>query len=138
MIAFVDILLTALNQLTVQLVEAVPKIIIAILIWIIGKFLIGLGVGLVKKIDIKGTEIDDRVIGILTSTVSIVGRLLLVLIILDYFGIGETVVGAIASGLTITIAIALGLAFGRALEPEARALVETAKKQLSSGKARRK
>lgn len=126
----VNVLATALNQLVVELANAVPKVLVAILIWVAGKYLINLAVRLVRKIDIKGTEIDDKLLGVFTSVVAVLGKFFLVLIILDYLGIGQAVIGALANGLTITVAIALGLAFGRALEPDVKKLVEIARGHL--------
>jgi len=108
----------------------VPKIIIAIFIWIIGKYLINLGVALVRKIDIKGTKIDDYLIGVLSKVTLVVGKVLLFLVILDFLGVGRTIIGAITNGLTLMIAIALGLAFGKALEEDAREVVRQFKKHL--------
>jgi len=130
----VDVLFTAINQLVVDLVSVVPRIIVAILIWIIGRYLINLAVKLVRKIDIRGLNIDDKLIGIFSSIVLVVGKILLVLIILDYLGVGQTIVGAIAGGLTFTIALALGLAFGKAFEEDAKKLVEVAKRNLGNNK----
>lgn len=130
----VDVLFTAINQLVVDLVSVVPRIIVAILIWIVGRYLINLAVKLVRKIDIRGLNIDDKLIGIFSSIVLVVGKILLVLIILDYLGVGQTIVGAIAGGLTFTIALALGLAFGKAFEEDAKKLVEVAKRNLGNNK----
>ncbi len=125
-----NIVLTALNQVWVQILVFIPKIIVAIVIWVIGKYFINLGVRLIRKIDIKGTKIDDYLIGIFSNVVLIVGKIILVLVILDFLGVGRTIVGAIASGLTLMIAIALGLAFGKALEEDAKEMVQQFKKHL--------
>ena len=127
-----NIVVIALNQLVVQLVNLLPKLIITLIIWWVGKYLINLGVRLIRKIDIKGTKIDDKIISASSSIILIAGKILLVLIILDYWGIGKTIIGALANGLTITFAIALGLAFGKALEPEAKNLVTRFKKKLET------
>lgn len=127
-----NIIVTALDQLIVQLVSLLPKLIITLIIWWLGKYLINLGVRLIRKIDIKGTKIDDKIISASASIILIAGKILLVLIILDYWGIGKTIIGALANGLTLTFAIALGLAFGKALEPEAKNLVERFKKRLET------
>lgn len=127
-----NIIVTALNQLAVQLANLFPKLIITLIIWWVGKYLINLGAKLIRKIDIKGTKIDDKIISASSSIILIAGKILLVLIILDYWGIGKTIIGALVNGLTITFAIALGLAFGKALEPEAKNLVERFKKKLGT------
>ena len=125
-----NIILTALNQVWVQILVFIPKIIVAIVIWVIGKYFINLGVRLIRKIDIKGTKIDDYLIGIFSSVVLVVGKILLVLVVLDFLGVGRTIVGAVASGLTLMIAIALGLAFGKALEEDAKEIVRQFKEHL--------
>ena len=127
-----NIIVTALNQLAIQLVNLLHKLIITLIIWWVGKYLITLGVKLIRKIDIKGTKIDNKIINASSSVILIAGKVLLVLIILDYWGIGRTIIAALVNGLTITFAIALGLAFGKALEPEAKNLVERFKKKLEA------
>lgn len=127
-----SIIVTALNQLAIQLANLFPKLIITLIIWWVGKYLINLGAKLIRKIDIKGTKIDDKIISASSSIILIAGKILLVLIILDYWGIGKTIISALVNGLTITFAIALGLAFGKALEPEAKNLVERFKKKLGA------
>lgn len=127
-----NIVVTVLNQLVVQLVNLLPKLIITLIIWWVGKYLINLGVRLIRKIDVKGTKIDDKIISASSSIILIAGKILLVLIILDYWGIGKTIIGALTNGLTLTFAIAFGLAFGKALEPEAKNLIERFKKKLET------
>ena len=129
---FFNIIITALNQLIIQLVSLLPKLIITLIIWWAGKHLINLGVKLLRKIDIKGTKIDDKIINASSSVILIAGKVLLVLVILDYWGIGKTIIGALTNGLTLTFAIALGLAFGRALEPEAKNVVERFMRKLKT------
>lgn len=127
---FYNIIIEALNQLVLQLASLIPKLIISLIIWWIGKYLINLGAKLIRKIDIKGTKIDNKIISAISSFILIAGKIILVLIILDYWGIGKTIIGALANGLTITFAIALGLAFGKALEPDAKNMVQRFKKKL--------
>lgn len=129
-VEYFDLALTALNQLWLQMVMFIPKVVVAIVIWLIGKYFIGLGASLIKKVDIKGTKIDDYLLGILSNVVLVVGKILLVLVVLDFLGVGRTVVGAIANGLTLAVAIALGLSFGRALEEDAKGVVGRFKEHL--------
>ena len=107
-----------------------PKAITAILIWFIGKFFLNLGIGLIKKIDIKGFKLDNKAISLLTKVTLPLGKFILILIILDYLGVGRTIIGAFMNGLTLAIAIALGMAFGKGLEKEASNLITKAKKHL--------
>lgn len=127
---FVNAIADSLGRLVVDAIRLIPMIIVAIVIWFIGLALINLAIGLIRRIDLKGTNLDNRVLGIFTKIVSVAGRILLVLIILDYFGIGEAILAALAGGLTLTFAIAIGLAFGRALETDARDLWESTKGEL--------
>ena len=127
---FPNIVLDSLNQVWVQMLVFVPKIIVALIIWIIGKYLINFGVALVRRIDIKGTKIDDYLIGVFSTVVLVVGKFLLFLVILDFLGVGRMIVGAIANGLTLMVAIAFGLAFGKALEEDAKEVVRQFKKHL--------
>lgn len=125
-----NIIVVALNQLAVQLAALLPKLIITLIIWWVGKYLLGLAVKLVKKVDLKGTQLDNKIIGAFSSIVLVVGKILLVLIILDYWNIGKPIISALANGLTLAVAITLGLAFGKALTPEAENIVKTFKKRV--------
>lgn len=125
-----SIFLNPLQQLSTQMAAFLPKIIAAVLIWLIGKYLLELAVRLIRKVNIKGTKLDEKVVNFLIKIAMPVGKVLLVLIVLDYLGIGRTVIGAFLNGLTLAIAIALGIAFGKALETDAGGLVGEAKKQL--------
>jgi len=125
-----NIVLESLNQVWTQMLVFIPKIIVALIIWVIGKYLINLGVALVRKIDIKGTKIDNYLIGVFSKVVLVVGKFLLFLVILDFLGVGRAIIGAIANGLTLMVAIAFGLAFGKALEEDAKEVVRQFKKHL--------
>lgn len=123
----VSIITQALEELAVNLINILPKLILALIIWYLGKYFINVAVKLVKKLDLKSTKIDDHAVATFARLIQTVGRVLLVLIILDYLGIARTVVGAITNGLVYAIAIALGLAFGKALEDDAKEVVNTVK-----------
>jgi small conductance mechanosensitive channel len=124
----VEVVTFALENVVSQLVMILPKLIIALVIWYIGKYLLGLASKLIGKIDIKKTKVDDKAIAMLTTLVDVVGRIVLVLVILDYLGIGRTIIGALTQGVTFAIAIALGLSFGRALEDDAKRVVANFRK----------
>jgi small conductance mechanosensitive channel len=123
-----EITFQALNSMVLQLANLLPKLIVALIIWYLGKYLLGLAVSLIKKIDIKKTKVDDKAIGMLVALVDIVGRIVLVLVILDYLGIGRTIIAALTQGVTFAIAIALGLSFGKALEEDAKRIVANFRK----------
>lgn len=116
------------QELANQLVIWLPKLIVALLIWWTGRFLLNLAARGVKKIDIPGTKIDNRMIAKFNKILLWLGKAILLLIVLDYLGIGRTIISALANGLTLTIALALGIAFGQALRPEAEKMVREARK----------
>lgn len=124
----VQVLLIATNQLIAQLVAIMPKLIISLIIWYLGRYLISVAGKLLRGLDLKGTSIDNRAVETLIVVINAVGTVILVLVILDYLGIGTSVVGALAQGVTFAVSIALGLAFGRALEPDAKDVVDSLKK----------
>jgi len=126
----IEVLFSALNQLIGQLITVLPKLIIALIIWYVGKYVLSLAISIIKKFDIKGTNLDNKAIRGLSIMTNTAGRVILVLIILDYLGIGSSVVSAVAQGITFAIAIALGLAFGKALEDDAKKVVVIVKKFL--------
>ncbi len=123
----IDAIGSGIGSFISSILSAIPLIIVAIVIWWLGNWLIDLAVKGLKKLDIKKWNIDDKLRDIIIRVMVPIAKVLLVLVILDYLGIGEQVLAAIANGLTFTIAIALGLAFGRALEPEARNIVDRTK-----------
>ncbi len=125
-----NIFVVSMQQLSSQLVVFIPKLIVALIIWIVGKYFIVLGVNLLKKVKVKGATPVNKLVESLAFILLPLGKVLLVLIILDYLGIGRTVISALLSGLTFAIAIAAGLAFGKAFEDDARAIVDSVKRQL--------
>lgn len=124
----VEVIVNALNQLIFDLLGFLPRLITALIIWYIGKYLLRVAERLIRKVDFKRTNIEDKAVDTLARMVMIVGKVVLVLVIFDYLGIGRTVVGAIANGLTFAVAIALGLAFGKALEEDATQVVAQVKR----------
>ena len=127
---FAEVFVGAIQLLLVQLAGFIPKLLVALVIWVVGKYFINLGVGLIRKIEVKKVKPVSRLLDSLAFILLPLGKVLLVLIILDYLGIGGSVIQALVSGFTFAIAIAVGLAFGRALEDDARKIVESIKKQL--------
>jgi len=120
----------SIQQLVYELVIYLPKLIVALAIWIVGKYLIRLLVGVVKRVKIKGAAPVNKLVELLALILLPLGKVLLFFIILDYLGIGSSVISAIVSGFTFAIAIALGLAFGRALEDDAKEVVALVKRNL--------
>lgn len=119
----------SLNLFLTQTVAFVVKLLVAYVIWLIGKYLINLAVSLLEKADIKKVKIDDAIRNTLISIGVPAAKVVLVLVILDFLGVGSSILGAMAQGVTFTIAIALGISFGEALKPEAKRIVEQVKQK---------
>lgn len=118
------VIFSSLNQLVLEVIGVIPELIVSIIIWWVGQWLLDMGISWIKKLDIGKTRFDNRVISTLVPVLTVFGRVILVLIILDYLGIGRTVIAALTQGLTFAVAIALGISFGKALEPEAKQTVD--------------
>ncbi len=126
----VSVIVAALEELAVNMLGILPKLILALIIWYIGKYLLGIAERLVRRFNLKNTKADDQAIATLGSMSDVGGKGVLALVILDYLGIGRTIISAIANGLTFAVAIALGMSFAKALEPDASHVVTTVKKFL--------
>jgi small conductance mechanosensitive channel len=126
-----QIFLASIEELLFRLIEFIPQLIVALIIWIVGKYIINVGVNLLKKVKVKGLKPVNRLIESLTFILLPLGKVVLFLIILDYLGIGRTVIDAVLSGLTFAVAITFGLAFGKAFEDDAREIVDAVKNQLN-------
>jgi small conductance mechanosensitive channel len=124
------ILVSSLQQFLYQLLGFVPKLIVALAIWIVGKWIVVWAVNLLKKVELKGAKPVNKLVQQLAYILLPFGKVILFLVVLDYLGIGRTVISALLSGLTFAIAITLGLAFGKALEDDAKAVVDSIKRQL--------
>ena len=104
-----------LDLFVTQTLMWLGKLIFAYIIWLIGKYLINLTINVLDRMDIPGMQFDDEARRVLKMILAPLAKFILVLVILDTLGIGSNVVSALMSGVTFTISIALGLAFGRAL-----------------------
>ena|SRR3989338_145395 len=122
------IIINTIQEIIRQLMILVPMLLVSLVIWWIGNYLLDLGARLLKKVDLPFTKLDEKAVNNIIKFGRPIGKVILVLVILDYLGIGRTLISSLATGLTLTIAIALGLAFGKALEPEAENAVRLAKK----------
>ena len=125
-----NIIISSFQLLVSQLVVWIPKLLIALVIWYVGKYFLALAIKWLKKIDVPGTKLDEKLIKKFGDIFLPAGKFLLFLIVLDYLGIGQSLISAFASGLTFAVAIALGIAFGKALEPDAKETVEKLKKYI--------
>ncbi len=124
------ILVSSLQQFLYQLLGFIPKLVVALAIWIVGKWIVVWAVNLLKKVELKGAKPVNRLVQQLAYILLPFGKVILFLVVLDYLGIGRTVINALLSGVTFAIAITLGLAFGKALEDDAKAVVDSIKRQL--------
>lgn len=124
--------INSFQELLNQLIIWLPKVLIALILWWLGRALLNFAISWIAKIDIPGTNIDNRLISKFNRVLQWLGNFLLALIILDYLGIGQTVIGAIANGLTLSVALTLGIAFGQALRPDAETTVANARKLFQS------
>ena len=121
---FVDPIFSSMNVFLSQILMVFPKLIVAYIIWVLGKWAINYAVKAIDLLDVKSWKFDDRARDVFKAILVPTAKVILILIILDTLGIGQSIVGAIVSSFTFAIAIALGLAFGKALEPDAKHMVD--------------
>ncbi len=126
---FLNPLIYASQEFVSRLGIIVPKIFVAVIIWLVGAYVINLITRIIRKIDIRGTSWDRKIIEFAVQVVKPLGKFILVLVIMDYLQIASQVVGALAQGLSLTIALALGISFGKALEDDAEQVVEWSKQK---------
>jgi hypothetical protein len=125
------VFLSAFQQFLFDFLSFIPKLLVAIIIWVLGKYVIGVGVRLLRKTKTTGHHGPwDSIVDSLTNILMPVGKILLFLIILDYLGIGRTVIESLLSGLTFAVAIALGLSFGKAIEGDVKGFVDSMRKEM--------
>jgi len=82
------------------------KVLGAIAAWIIGRWLIGIAVSLVGKALEKGEKVDATLAQYLKSIISVLLTLILVLAILDIFGVRTTSFAALLAGAGLAIGAA--------------------------------
>jgi small conductance mechanosensitive channel len=82
------------------------KILGAIAAWVVGRWLIGMAVGLIGKAMERGKRIDATLVQYLKSIISVGLTLVLVLAILDIFGIKTTSFAALLAGAGLAIGAA--------------------------------
>jgi small conductance mechanosensitive channel len=124
-----QVFMGTMQDFLTRVVVFIPKLAMALVIWIVGKYLIRLGVKLLKGVEVPVKPVK-RLLNSFVFIIEPVGKIFLFLVVLDYLGIGSSVISAVVSGLTFAIAIALGIAFGSALKDDAKAVVSSIKKEL--------
>lgn len=122
------------NNFADSVIELIITLVVVVLIWVIGNWVLGLILSLVSKINIPGTKLDDKVLEKFKPIISIAWKLILITVILDYIGVGQIIISALLGGISLTIAIALGLSFGDALKPYAKDLVDKFAKEVKHKK----
>jgi small conductance mechanosensitive channel len=122
-----DLLKSTLEGFANQLISFLPKLIIALIIWYIGKYLLGITLSLIKKIELKEADEDEKAISRLAGIVDVGGRIVLVLVILDYLGIGRDLIEALTQAVTLAIAITFGVSFGNAMQEDAKKILHSLK-----------
>jgi small conductance mechanosensitive channel len=83
------------------------KVFAALLTWLIGRWMIGKAVHLVKSID-QGNKIDTTLAKYLQSIMSVTLHVLLIVAILDIFGVSTTSLAALLAGAGLAIGTACG------------------------------
>ena len=89
--------------LTTQGADFGLKVLGAIAAWIIGRWLIGMVVNLLGRIFARGNKIDATLANYLQSIVSVILNIVLILSILDIFGVKTTSFAALLAGAGLEI-----------------------------------
>lgn len=98
--------LQSLSQtVAVWLVAFGLKVLGAIALWIIGRWLIAFSVGLINK-SLKKRPIEPTVVTYLSSTVSVLLNITLIIAILGYFGVQTTTFAALLASAGLAIGLA--------------------------------
>src|SRR5215467_599070 len=93
--------------LTAQLVSFGLKLLGAVVVWIVGRRLIALGVGLATR-GIRRQNVDETLVGYIGSGLTILLDVVLVVAILGFFGVETTSFAALLAGAGLAIGTAWG------------------------------
>ena len=99
---------TVLTFLTTQGVDFALKVLGAIAAWIVGRWLIGVTVRITAAAMQRGGKADPTLTNYLVSIVSVLLNIVLVLAILDIFGVNTTSFAALLAGAGLAIGTAWG------------------------------
>jgi small conductance mechanosensitive channel len=94
------------NFISTQGADFGLKVLGALAAWVIGRWLIGFAVGLIGKALEKGKRVDATLIQYLKSIISVLLTLVLILAILDIFGVRTTSFAALFAGAGLAIGAA--------------------------------
>ena len=97
---------TVVNFLSTQGVDFALKLLGALAAWIVGRWVIALAVRLFSAAVTKGQRLDPTLTKYLSSIISVVLTLVLVLAILDIFGVRTTSFAALLAGAGLAIGAA--------------------------------
>jgi H+/Cl- antiporter ClcA len=123
-------LISSLETFLSQIVLIIPKVLLGYVLWLIGIWLINTAMSALDILEVEKWKIDDKIRSKIKVIFVPVAKGLLVLVILDTLGIGSGVIAAILSSVTLAIAITTGLAFGKALEEDAKKVVSKIKEAM--------
>ena len=104
--------------------DLIVTLLVVVIIWLVGNWVLSIILRVATKINIPGTQIDDKIIDRFRPLINIVWKILLIIVILEYVGVGGFIINAFLGVISFTIAIALGLSIGDALKPYAKDMVE--------------
>jgi small conductance mechanosensitive channel len=96
------------NFLTTQGADFGLKLLGALAAWIIGRWLIGMALRLLSAGLQKGGKVDQTLANYLTSIISVLLNIVLILAILDIFGVKTTSFAALLAGAGLAIGTAWG------------------------------
>lgn len=99
---------TIINFLSTQGVDFGLKILGALAAWIIGRWIIGLVLKAFNAAVVRGKKVDATLAKYLTSIINVVLNIVLVLAILDIFGVRTTSFAALLAGAGLAIGTAWG------------------------------
>jgi small conductance mechanosensitive channel len=97
-----------LNFLSTQGADFGLKVLGAIAAWIVGRWLIGVVVNLVGKALERGGKVDATLANYLRSIITVILNIVLILAILDIFGVKTTSFAALLAGAGLAIGTAWG------------------------------
>lgn len=94
--------------ITTQAPAFALKVMAALVAWLVGRYLIGLAVRLFSKAMARGARVDATLSKYLQSIINFALNLVLVLVILDIFGVSTTSFAALLAGAGLAIGTAWG------------------------------
>jgi small conductance mechanosensitive channel len=97
-----------INAYLPLIIQGATQIVVAIIIWIVGRWLIGFVTGMIRKALERAGRFDKTIINFLASAISTLLTIMLVLGILSFFGIETTTFAALLGGVGLAVGAAWG------------------------------